>query len=252
MYLIFDTETTGLPRNWKAPIEDVDNWPRVVQLAWQLHGPDGELLESEAFLIKPEGYNIPFNSEKIHGISTALAAKDGLPAAQVWSAFEKAMAQCNVLVGHNLRFDLNVMGAEYHRAKVNSPMLSMKVMDTCTQVTADVTQLPGGRGGRFKTPKLGELHHHLFGEDFADAHNATADVEATARSFFELVRRRLWTAADLGLAIDQLNAYVLAHPDPIEKVGLRHINLKAASADLVEQVEQPATSKTDEIGRAHV
>ncbi len=246
MYLIFDTETTGLPRNWKAPIEDVDNWPRVVQLAWQLHGPDGELLESEAFLIKPEGYNIPFNSEKIHGISTALAAKDGLPAAQVWSAFEKAMAQCKVLVGHNLRFDLNVMGAEYHRAKVNSPMLSMKVMDTCTQVTADVTQLPGGRGGRFKTPKLGELHHHLFGEDFADAHNATADVEATARSFFELVRRRLWTAADLGLAIDQLNAYVLAHPDPIEKVGLKHINLKAASADLVEQVEQPATSKTDE------
>ncbi|NCG44635.1 MAG: DNA polymerase III subunit alpha, partial [Proteobacteria bacterium] len=105
---------------------------------------------------------------------------------------------------------------------------------------------PGGRGGRFKTPKLGELHHHLFGEDFADAHNATADVEATARSFFELVRRRLWTAADLGLAIDQLNAYVLAHPDPIEKVGLKHINLKAASADLVEQVDQPAASKTDE------
>jgi len=34
MYLFFDTETTGLPKNWKAPIEDLNNWPRLVQLAW--------------------------------------------------------------------------------------------------------------------------------------------------------------------------------------------------------------------------
>ena len=27
MYLIFDTETTGLPKNFKAPITDTDNWP---------------------------------------------------------------------------------------------------------------------------------------------------------------------------------------------------------------------------------
>ena len=32
MYLIFDTETTGLPKNWKAPLTDFDNWPRMVQL----------------------------------------------------------------------------------------------------------------------------------------------------------------------------------------------------------------------------
>ena len=36
MYLIFDTETTGLPRNFKAPITDTDNWPRVVQLGTML------------------------------------------------------------------------------------------------------------------------------------------------------------------------------------------------------------------------
>jgi len=30
MYLFFDTETTGLPRNWKAPVTDLDNWPRMV------------------------------------------------------------------------------------------------------------------------------------------------------------------------------------------------------------------------------
>jgi DNA polymerase-3 subunit alpha len=37
MYLIFDTETTGLPKRWDAPITDTDNWPRCIQIAWQLH-----------------------------------------------------------------------------------------------------------------------------------------------------------------------------------------------------------------------
>ncbi len=33
MYLFFDTETTGLPRNWHAPASDLANWPRLIQLA---------------------------------------------------------------------------------------------------------------------------------------------------------------------------------------------------------------------------
>ena len=70
MYLIFDTETTGLPRNYNAPISDTSNWPRVVQLAWQLHEADGTLVEQKDFLIRPDGFNIPFQSEQIHGIST--------------------------------------------------------------------------------------------------------------------------------------------------------------------------------------
>ena len=68
MYLIFDTETTGLPRNFKAPISDVENWPRVVQIAWQLHDDEGRLIEHNDFLIQPDGYNIPYGSEQIHGI----------------------------------------------------------------------------------------------------------------------------------------------------------------------------------------
>ena len=73
MYLIFDTETTGLPRNFNAPISDLDNWPRVVQLAWQLHDDSGELIAQQDFIIRPEGFNIPFESERVHGISTELA-----------------------------------------------------------------------------------------------------------------------------------------------------------------------------------
>ena len=77
MYLIFDTETTGLPRHYNAPVSDTDNWPRMVQLAWQLHGPMGELIEAKNFIVRPEGYDIPFNAEKIHGISTERALREG-------------------------------------------------------------------------------------------------------------------------------------------------------------------------------
>ena len=77
MYLIFDTETTGLPRNWNAPITDTENWPRCIQIAWQLHDSMGDLLEQSDFLVQPEGFDIPYDAEKIHGISTDLAAEQG-------------------------------------------------------------------------------------------------------------------------------------------------------------------------------
>ena len=115
MYLIFDTETTGLPRDYNAPLSDSDNWPRVVQIAWQLHDNEGNTIEYKNFIVKPEGFTIPFNAEKVHGISTAKALAEGLPLAEVMSEFSKAVAQAKYLAGHNIEFDLNICGAEYFR-----------------------------------------------------------------------------------------------------------------------------------------
>ncbi len=70
MYLIYDTETTGLPKNFSAPVSDSENWPRLVQVAWQLHNDMGELIEVKNFIVRPDGFTIPYNAEKIHGIST--------------------------------------------------------------------------------------------------------------------------------------------------------------------------------------
>src|SRR5690554_8129832 len=77
MYLIFDTETTGLPKRWDAPVSDSDNWPRCIQIAWQLHDEMGKLVKHRDYLIKPDGFNIPYESEQIHGISTDLATENG-------------------------------------------------------------------------------------------------------------------------------------------------------------------------------
>jgi len=230
MYLVFDTETTGLPRDWNAPLSDLDNWPRVVQVAWQLHAADGSLVEACDFLVQPDGFNIPFGAEDIHGISTELARTDGLPAAEVMAKLRDALARAEFMVGHNLKFDLNALGAEFLRLGWDESWITKPVLDTMTPQTAALVGIPG-RGG-FKPAKLGELHAKLFGQAFAEAHNATADVEATARCFWELVRIRHWQPAQLGVQPDQLEAFIASHPNMVSPVGLKHRNLKQASAAL--------------------
>ena len=188
MFLIFDTETTGLPKNYNAPLTDFDNWPRLVQLAWQLHDDQGRLVENYNLLVKPEGFIIPIEAKMVHGISTEHATKYGLPLHEVLDAFLKSAEKAKYFVGHNIDFDLCVVGCEFLRDRNENPLLAWPRVDTCTEKTAEFCKLPGGKGGRFKLPKLNEIHEILFGSKFDSAHNASADVQATARVFLELIR----------------------------------------------------------------
>ncbi len=190
MYLIFDTETTGLPHNYSAPVTDLDNWPRMVQIAWQLHGSKGELLENNNLIVKPDGFTIPFNSQKIHGISTERALKEGHDLKEVLEKFTAAVEKADWVIGHNIEFDNNIVGAELIRGEVSSPLLEKPTVDTA-EVSIEFCQLPGGPGGRMKSPKLIELHEKLFGVGFDDAHDAAYDVAATTKCFFGLITEQV-------------------------------------------------------------
>ena len=244
MYLIFDTETTGLPKRWNAPVTDTDNWPRCIQIAWQLHDAMGNLLEHQDYLVAPDGFDVPFEAEQIHGISTALAQDQGLPLLEVLERFTKALEKCHFVVGQNVGFDLNIMGAEFHRAGVENLLTQKPVLDTCTEQTASMCEIPGGRGGKFKLPTLTELHQHLFGEPFGEAHNATADVEATSRCFLELLRLKHYPLDKLGAPADYYNQYVAANPELIGGIGLKHVNLKEASAALQAHAQPEISAPT--------
>ncbi|MCL5246709.1 DNA polymerase III subunit alpha [Cellulophaga sp. 20_2_10] len=234
MYLIFDTETTGLPKRWDVPFTDTDNWPRCIQIAWQLHDDMGNVIEHQDYLVKPDGFNIPYDAEKIHGISTALAEQDGIPLAEVLEKFNEALGKTKFVVGQNVGFDLNIMGAEFHRLQVENQLQELPVLDTCTEHTATLCQIPGGRGGKFKLPTLTELHQFLFGEPFGEAHNATADVEATTRCFLELVRKQQYTVEQLDVQADYFKNFSEVNPQPIKLIGLKHINLKKASKKIAD------------------
>ncbi|MGY5851508.1 DNA polymerase III subunit alpha [Salegentibacter sp. F14] len=248
MYLIFDTETTGLPKRWDAPLTDTDNWPRCIQIAWQLHDEMGELVESQDYLVKPEGFNIPFDAEKIHGISTELAEQEGISLMEVLEKFQAALNRTKFVVGQNVGFDLNIMGAEFYRKGLDNTLQELPVLDTCTEITANLCKIPGGRGGRFKLPTLTELHEYLFDEAFGEAHNATADVEATTRCFLELIRRRAFSASQLGTPTDYFERYEEHNTEPFKLIGLKHINLKKASERIRKELQrqQPSDEITTE------
>ena len=188
MYLVFDTETTGLPHNKSAPVDDLDNWPRLVQIAWQLHDASGKLLSQGNHIVKPDGFTIPFNAAKIHGISTDRAIEVGEPLSEVLEKFSIDVKKSKVLVGHNIEFDNNIIGAEYLRAEQDNLLVDFPNSDTSTG-TVQFCQLPGGPGGGLKQPRLLELYEKLFGEPFEDAHDAAYDVDATAKSYFETLKR---------------------------------------------------------------
>jgi DNA polymerase-3 subunit alpha len=219
MYLIFDTETTGLPQNWKAPLTDFDNWPRCVQLAWQIHDKEGVLLDVKNYIIKPEGYDIPFNSEKIHGISTKIALEKGILLVDVLIEFVKDLEKSQFVIGHNVEFDNNIIGCELLRQEMPNLLADFASIDT-KDASTNYCAIAGGRGGRFKWPNLTELHTKLFGEDFAAAHNASADVEATARCFLELVRLEVIPFVKAGLTADELKKYQEVNSKPVKLIGL--------------------------------
>ena len=230
MYLIFDTETTGLPRDYNAPVTDLDNWPRVVQLSWQLHAANGKLLSQHDYIIQPEGFTIPFNAEKVHGISTQRAQEEGLPLAEVLTAFRQDLARTQTVVGHNVDFDINITAAEFIRAGLcqsgdDNPVLQSPKIDT-KDASTDFCRIPGGRGGKYKWPTLSELHEKLFGVRFDGAHNSAYDVDATARCFFGLIEHRVIPPFAPEVAIEDIHyerpnledVTATADPSAIEQV----------------------------------
>jgi len=190
-YLFFDTETTGLPQNYKAPVTDFANWPRLVQLAFIVANEHAEIEAEGNWIIKPEGFIIPEKAASIHGITTERAMTEGCDLRAALVNFAKIMSRMaltsnNVLVvGHNIAFDEKIVGCEYLRCGLENWL--PKAHRFCTmQASTDFCQLQGMYG--YKWPKLQELHRKLFNDDFAEAHNAAADIQATVRCFFELKR----------------------------------------------------------------
>ena len=185
MYLLFDTETTGLPINWKAPVTDLNNWPRLVQLAWLFYDKNGNQLSAKSYIIKPEGFTIPHNVTKIHGISTEKALLEGLNLNIVLTEFKTFIDQSDFIVAHNLSFDEKIVGAELLRCNMTNILLSKKRICTMEKTT-NFCAIPGPYG--YKWPKLSELHYKLFQSDYEEKHNAAADIMASARCFWELKR----------------------------------------------------------------
>ncbi len=187
--LIFDTETTGLPANFKAPMSDTRNWPRLVQLSWIF--TNGKERQEFDFIINPKGeYDIPDDVANIHGITNQIANEKGQDRQFVLDIFKGFLHTADLLVAHNIAFDTPIVGAEYHRMYQDNrfgKFLEKKKL-YCTMMEAHKMGVTGNHANT-KWPKLIELYQTLFNESFDGAHNSLNDSRACERCFFELYKR---------------------------------------------------------------
>lgn len=185
MKLFFDTETTGLV-NFKLDITD-SRQPRLVQLAALLTDNDGTEAASINLTIKPVGFDIPTAASDVHGITTERATEIGVNAADALSCFCGLWNVSDLVVAHNIKFDLIVVLRELHLYKLQT---TKTVPSFCTMdAMTDLCKLPG-KFGNFKWPRLQEAYIHCFGEAFPDAHDALADVRACAAVYFWLQKQQ--------------------------------------------------------------
>ncbi len=187
-YLFFDTETTGLPLNYRASYMESSNWPRIVQLSWIIANDSGEIEKEIDHIIKVD-FNIPPEASRIHGITNKVSEEKGFPITDVLTSFLSDLENAKKLICHNVDFDLTIVKSELYRNNlehdINKPTF-------CTMKNAtDFCQLPGSRG--YKWPKLEELYSICFNTKLKNAHNALEDVRATHKIFYHLKNEMIFT-----------------------------------------------------------
>ena len=190
IHLIFDTETTGLPKQYNAPMSDINNWPRLVQLSFIIS--DGNDSREFDFIIKPDGFEISKEATDIHGISQEQAMNDGVKLEYAMAIFRAMVNVADVIVAHNITFDRAIVGAEYYRLGIGKSFeerLAEKEQFCTMQKTTDMCKIPSQYGGN-KWPKLIELYKHMFNEEFSGAHNSMVDTRACAKCYFKLIKNK--------------------------------------------------------------
>ena len=211
-YLFFDTETTGLFIDESKSMNPFRNQvlynslrssllrqPHLVQLSWITTDKDCNIISQHDYIIQPQGFCIPPEATRIHGITTEIAKEKGTPIKEVIEKFMEDVYAANTLVGHNIEFDKKVINTELIRLGLNNEYDDMNSYDfmskesICTMKKSILyCEIPSGNYYHpYKQPKLQELHKKLFGYEFEDAHNSMSDVTATLKCFKEMRERGL-------------------------------------------------------------
>lgn len=215
--IFFDTETTGLPLDYNAPSSKLDNWPRLVQLAWIVSDCDGNVISSENHIIIPNGFEIPSISASIHGITTEIAKSKGEKLVDVIDKFLGVLQNATAIAGHNISFDQHIVEAEIIRCGRSNILKSLPAYCTM-KMSANYCNILNSNK-EVKWPTLQELFFKLYGEKFEGAHNAMADIKATYRCFFTLVKRGIIKLEDN--RVDCYRGWRVTHKRPFTDEELK-------------------------------
>lgn len=190
--LVFDTETTGLPKRRNASTKCPEDFPYVVQLSFILYDVDKQQVDTIGdYIIKlPDNVEIEEGAVRVHGISKDRSQNEGIPMEVAYEQFAYAYDQADLLVAHNLVFDRDLMIVEATRNGYN-PCFNSNTEEYCTMMnTINLCRLErvSQRTGNvyYKYPKLSELHNNLFGYVPDGLHDSLSDILCCLRCYFKL------------------------------------------------------------------
>jgi len=187
--LVFDTETTGLPKSRSSLILDPNDWPYIVQIGWILYDTDTKQIISIEDHIINCVIDIPEESTKIHGITNKISKTKGIDINLAMNAFEFSLNNADLLIAHNISFDKRVYLAECLRnnRKLIFNNDKKQISEYCTMNSSkkicNIKAISKTGKEYIKFPTLSELHYHLFGSIPKGTHNAMADILICLRCY---------------------------------------------------------------------
>jgi DNA polymerase III epsilon subunit-like protein len=191
-FLTFDTETTGLPRDRRGRIEDSSNWPYILQLSWILYDNEtNRLFKSNDIIELPDSVEISKESIAVHGITRKRSRDDGIPIRKAIVKLQKAMADANVIIAHNLEFDKKLVMAECARNKMRHGFYNNKGYYCTMKNSVDLCKIEATNATTgekyFRYPRLSYLHEFLFGTTPMGTHDALVDILVCFRCYYKIV-----------------------------------------------------------------
>lgn len=204
--LIFDTETTGLPKTKIISHESLDKWPHIVQFSFIIFDTETTsiLLSNDSIIKMNNDIQIPQESIDIHGITNEISREKGVNIEFPLKQFFYYLREVDILVGHNVAFDINMLQVELMRIIYNNKypqhhitayktdlhfLVNFKQIYCTMQESIDMCAIKTmNKFGREynKYPRLSELHQHLFGCVPKNLHNSFIDILVTLRCFMQM------------------------------------------------------------------
>jgi DNA polymerase III epsilon subunit-like protein len=199
--LIFDTETTGLPTKRHLSVNDLADWPHIVQLSYVIFNTETQRIEKlvDNIVKMPEGVCIPDDSIKIHRITNEESQLNGKRVADLLEEFARDLDNVEHIIGHNIAFDVNMINAEIMRQYDHNEIFYMELLNKMRTKPKFCTMRHGGaicritridsRGNTYmKPPRLAELHKTLFDQvvGFENLHNSMIDVLVCLRCYYKM------------------------------------------------------------------
>lgn len=207
--LVFDTETTGLPETKILNPDTLNLWPHIVQFSFVIYDTSvNNIVESSDSIVKvAEGLVIPEESIKFHGITNKISKRKGVEIQMILNEFFYYLRNVDVLVGHNVSFDINMVKVEILRLIYSNTTITetdkmgykydlhfltnfKNICCTCSLKQSielcNITALDRRGNSYLKYPKLVELHEKLFESVPNNLHNSFNDILVTLRCFMKL------------------------------------------------------------------